>query len=79
MGDMAQDDRSALGWFAVCVALGALVLGVFGLRNESSGGAQAAAGGTAATVIDVSLANFSFAPAMVEIPTGGATLRLRRP
>ena len=60
----------------MCVALGALVLGVFGLRNDSSGGAQAAAGGTAATVIDVSLANFSFAPAMVEIPTGGATLRL---
>ena len=59
----------------MCLALGALVLGVFGLRDDGSGGAQAA-GGSVATVIDVSLANFSFTPAMVEIPTGGATLRL---
>jgi FtsP/CotA-like multicopper oxidase with cupredoxin domain len=75
MDPMAKDDRSALGWFAVCMALGALVLGVFGLRDDDSGGAQAAAGG-GATVIDVSMADFSFSPSMVEIPTSGATLRL---
>lgn len=61
------------------MALGALLLAVFGLRNDDTGGAQAAGsgGGATAVVIDVSMKDFSFTPAMVDIPSTGATLRLR--
>ena len=61
----------------MCTALGALVLAMFGLRNDDTGGAQAAGGGAAATVIEVSMKDFSFTPAMVEVPSSGATIRLR--
>jgi manganese oxidase len=74
---MAQDDRSVLGWFGVLVGVGALVLALFGLRDDGSAGSLEASGAGAVPVIEVAMADFSFTPAMVEIPTGGATLRLR--
>ena len=70
---MSKDDRSALSWFAFVAAVAALCVSVFGLRD--SGSAQG--GGSAAKpTIEVMLKDFAFDPSTINIPTGGAVLKL---
>lgn len=75
MGFMSKDDRSVLGWGAFGVAIAALGLALFGLRDE--GGAQA--GGEAGvsaeiTSVDVELGDLFIAPSMITASAGATEL-----
>lgn len=77
---MSREDRSILGWGAFVIAIAALCLAVFGLRddgNEASASGSGGSGGeSAASVIDITLSEFKITPAMIEMPAAGATLRI---
>ena len=79
---MSKDDRSILGWLAFAVAVLALFVAAFGLRDEGGASSASETGGggavvaVAPTVIDVTMSDFRFEPAMFTIPTSGATIRL---
>ncbi|MFZ4812387.1 MAG: multicopper oxidase domain-containing protein [Ilumatobacteraceae bacterium] len=76
---MSKADRSLLGWGAFVVAIAALCLAVFGLRDDNSAASAAGSGsggGSAATTVDIELTEFKISPAMIELPTDGGTLRI---
>jgi FtsP/CotA-like multicopper oxidase with cupredoxin domain len=73
MAPMAREDRSVLGWFAFVVAVTALSLATFGLRDSSDSGAAAA---SAPATVDVTLSEFRFSPLMITVPEGGGTLNI---
>jgi uncharacterized cupredoxin-like copper-binding protein len=72
---MSRDDKQVLNYMAYAVSIGALCLALFAMRDTGGGGG----GGTAAAarpVVAVTLSEFKITPAMIEVPTGGATLRV---
>jgi FtsP/CotA-like multicopper oxidase with cupredoxin domain len=72
---MSVTERSALGWFAFVVAVGALFLAMFGLVDDS--GAVAAPGsGVPVTVVTVELSEFAFSPPMIDLPASGGVVRI---
>ncbi|MEX0847782.1 MAG: cupredoxin domain-containing protein, partial [Ilumatobacteraceae bacterium] len=74
---MSREDRSILGWGAFVVAIAALGIALFGLGNDASSSASSEGAGSAApTVIDVELSEWAVTPSMIEVPEGGATLRV---
>ena len=73
---MSASERSALGWFAFVVALGALSLAMFGLVDDGGAGAS---GGTAAagvTTVTIELTEFALSPATVSLPLSGGVLHV---
>ena len=74
---MQRQDRSILGWLALAIAVAALCVGVFGLRNDGGGGSAAGGeGGGGPKVITVTLTDFAFTPKAFSIPAEGATIKL---
>ena len=76
---MSREDRSIIGLGAFAVAIAALCVALFGMRDDgsaSSEGGGAATGEAAATVIDVELKEWSIGPTMTNIPPGEVTLRV---
>jgi FtsP/CotA-like multicopper oxidase with cupredoxin domain len=76
---MSKDDRSVLSWLAFVAALAALSVAILGLTkndNSSGGSASGGGGGGAVPTVNVTLKDFAFEPANIEIPTGGAILHL---
>lgn len=74
---MSRADRSVLGWGAFVVAIAALVLAVFGLREDSPAAAEAGGGGEAgATVLDIELAEWSIGPIVSDIPAGEVVINV---
>lgn len=74
---MSREDRSILGWGAFVVAIAALGIALFGLGDDASSSASSEGAGSAApTVIDVELSEWAVTPSMIEVPEGGATLRV---
>ena len=75
---MNKDDRSLVSWFAFAAAIAALVVAIVGIGSDSS--SESASGGSssggAKPTITVVMNDFSFTPATITIPTGGATLKL---
>jgi FtsP/CotA-like multicopper oxidase with cupredoxin domain len=72
---MSRADRSVLGWGAFAVAIAALVLAIFGLRDSSSAaGGESDGGGV--TEVDVSLKEWQIGPIMTEIPAGEVVLNV---
>ena len=69
---MAKEDRSVLGWFAFVVAITALALATFGLRDGSASGASASAPAS----VEVTLTEFRFSPLMITLPVGGGTINI---
>ena len=50
---MIREDRSILGWGAFAVAIAALCLALFGLRDDNTASGESASAGGGATVIDI--------------------------
>lgn len=73
---MNKDDRSLVSWFAFAAAIAALVVAIVGVRSDGSSQSASGATGGARPTIEVTLNDFSFSPATITIPTGGATLKL---
>jgi FtsP/CotA-like multicopper oxidase with cupredoxin domain len=74
---MSKDDRSIVSWFAFAAAIAALVVAIVGVRNgTSSESASGSGGGGAKPTIEVTMSDFSFSPASITIPTGGASIKL---
>ncbi|MEK7422343.1 MAG: multicopper oxidase domain-containing protein [Actinomycetota bacterium] len=76
---MSKEDRSVLGWGAFAVAIAALFVGLFALRDDGASAGSESAGegaGAAVTVVEVTLAEWSITPAMIEVPSGPAVLRV---
>ena len=74
---MSNEDRSVLNWLSFAAAIAALCVALFGLREDSSSSESAAgAGGGGRPTINVTMKDFGFEPANIEIPTGGAILHL---
>ncbi|MGB8861090.1 MAG: multicopper oxidase domain-containing protein [Ilumatobacteraceae bacterium] len=73
---MNKDDRSLISWFAFAAAIAALVVAIVGVGSDSSSESASGSGGGAKPTIEVTMNDFSFAPASITIPTGGATLKL---
>ena len=73
---MSKDDRSIVSWFALATAIAALVVAVVGVRSDSSSESASGSGEVAKPTIEVTMNDFSFSPASISIPTGGATLKL---
>jgi FtsP/CotA-like multicopper oxidase with cupredoxin domain len=72
---MSRQERSVLGWGAFAVAIAALVLALFGLRD--SGSAESGTnGGSEATVVEIALSEFAITPATPSIPSGKVILRI---
>jgi manganese oxidase len=72
MDCMSREDRSLLGWCAFVVALTALCVSLFSLRDDGA----AASAGAASNVVEVTLSEFHVQPAMIEVPSGPAVLRV---
>ncbi|MGD9999713.1 MAG: multicopper oxidase domain-containing protein [Ilumatobacteraceae bacterium] len=74
---MSSKERSTLGWFGFVVAVAALCLAVFGLRDSTDASANGGGSGEAATpTITVELTEFAIVPAMIDVPTTGAVLNV---
>ncbi len=74
---MSSQDRSILGWGAFVVAIAALCLAMFGLRDDGETSAAGPGGGAAApAVVEVRLSEFAISPAIIDLPTGGGILRV---
>jgi manganese oxidase len=72
---MSRDDRSILGWGAFAVAIAALFVALFGLRDD--GGEAAASGGAAAaTRVRIELSEFAMNPTMPTVPAGPVVLEV---
>ena len=71
---MASADRSVVGWLGFTVAIAALCLALFGLRDSGNGDRAGAA--DAGTTVTVTLTDFAITPEMIEIPANGATLSI---
>lgn len=79
---MSREDRSVLGWLAFAVAVFALFVAAFGLRDDGGSSAGEAGGGGGGTTeiptITVELSDsMRFTPNMFEVPTTGAILKLK--
>ena len=74
LASMSKDDRSVLSWLAFVAAVAALGVALFGLRD--GGGSESASGGGTKPVIEVTMKDFAFEPATINIPTSGAVLHL---
>jgi FtsP/CotA-like multicopper oxidase with cupredoxin domain len=72
---MSRQERSVLGWGAFAVAIAALVLALFGLR-DSSNAESGTSGGSEATVVEIALSEFAITPATPSIPSGKVILRI---
>ena len=75
MVSMSTQERSVLGCGAFAVAIAALCLSLFGLRNDTSA-SSGATSGDAVTVVDVKLSEFMVMPSMPSVPAGRITLRV---
>ena len=73
---MNRDDRSLISWFAFAAAIAALVVAIVGVRSDGSSESASGSGGAAKPTIEVVMNDFSFSPANITIPAGGATLKL---
>ena len=73
---MNKDDRSLISWFAFAVAIAALVVAIVGVGGDSSSESASGGGGGEKPTIEVIMNDFSFTPANITIPAGGATLKL---
>jgi FtsP/CotA-like multicopper oxidase with cupredoxin domain len=76
---MSARERSTLGWFGFAVAVAALCLAVFGLRDSTDAGSSDGSGGSgdsATPTITVELSEFAITPAMIDVPTTGAVLNI---
>src|SRR5262245_35871897 len=75
-----SDDRSFLGWVAVVVALGALVLGFFALADtgggDGDGAAAAGGGGGEPTYLDIKLGALKLEPNHLMAPPGHVIVRV---
>jgi plastocyanin len=74
---MSREDRSIIGLGAFAVAIAALCVALFGLRDDSS--AASSEGGSSessATVIDVELSEWAIGPTMTDIAPGPVTVRV---
>lgn len=77
MEPMSRQDRSFLGWAAFAVAIAALSLTLFSLTDDNSAsGSGESSGESAAAVVDVTLAEFTITPTMVQVPAGAAVLKV---
>ena len=72
---MSRQERSVLGWGAFAVAIAALVLALFGLRDSGSAD-SGTNGGSEATVVEIELSEFAITPATPTIPSGKVILRI---
>jgi uncharacterized cupredoxin-like copper-binding protein len=76
---MTSDDRSFLNWFAVALAVAALVLGFFALGRVGAPSEQAAGaegGSVEASVIEMELGALKFSPQHVMAPPGEVVIRV---
>lgn len=74
---MERQDRSILGWLALAVAVGALIVGLFGLRDDGDGGSAAGeSGGGGASEVTIDMKDFSFTPSSFSISPDGGTVKL---
>ncbi|MEI2703861.1 MAG: multicopper oxidase domain-containing protein [Ilumatobacteraceae bacterium] len=75
---MQRQDRSVLGWLALAVAVGALFVGLFSLRDNNTSGGSAAGegGGGGATSVTVTVTEFKFSPNSLSISTEGGTIKI---
>jgi plastocyanin len=77
---MSRDDRSILGWGAFVVAIAALFVAMFGLRDSGGESASGSTGGggasAAATRVRIEMSEFAFTPSMPEIPAGPVVLEV---
>src|SRR5215210_3965071 len=75
---MSREDRSILGWGAFAVAIAALCLALFGMRDD--GDASASDDGTAAAAvaqaINIELSDFAITPDMPTVKPGATTVHL---
>jgi len=81
MGPMSRADRTFLGLGTFAVAIAALCVALFGLRDTGGSTASSTAGGggatsSADTVVDITLSEFKITPNMASIPTGNVSLRV---
>jgi FtsP/CotA-like multicopper oxidase with cupredoxin domain len=73
---MGRDDRSVLGWGAFVVAIAALSLALFAMRDDGDASAATNGGGAAAAATDgvqrvnVELSDFRIEPAMLAVKPG---------
>ena len=72
---MSRQERSVLGWGAFAVAIAALVLALFGLRDSGSAD-SGTNGGSEATVVEIELSEFAITPATPTIPSGKVILKI---
>jgi hypothetical protein len=72
---MSRQERSVLGWGAFAVAIAALVLALFGLRDSGSAD-SGTNGGSEATVVEIELSEFAITPATPTIPSGKVILKV---
>ena len=72
---MSAQERSVLGWGAFVVAISALGLALFGLRDSGSA-AESAGGSAGPTVVEVSLSEWAITPNMLRPAAGEVILRV---
>lgn len=73
---MSREDRSIVGWGAFAVAIAALCVALFGLRDTAASDASSASGGGDATVIDIDLAEWSVSGVPADIAEGAVTINV---
>ena len=76
---MSREDRSVLGWGAFVVAIAALSLALFALRDDSdasAAGAPTAAAATPTQTIDVELTDFDISPEVLAVEPGTTVVNL---
>lgn len=76
MAPMSRQERSVLGWGAFVVAIAALVLALFGLRDSGSADSGSSEGGSEATVVEIKLSEFAITPTAPSIPSGKVILKV---
>ena len=73
---MSREDRSIVGWGAFAVAIAALCVALFGLRDTAASDTSSASGGGDATVIDIDLAEWSVSGVPADIAEGALTINV---
>ena len=73
---MSREDRSIVGWGAFAVAIAALCVALFGLRDTAASDTSSASGGGDATVIDIDLAEWSVSGVPADIAEGAVTINV---
>ena len=73
---MSREDRSIIGLGAFAVAIAALCVALFGLRDDSSASSSSSSGDSTATVVNVELKEWNIGPTMSNIPPGPITVHV---